>query len=335
MAKDSGLNVNLVRLGQCISRIWKAKVNKCTRDFRTCYKNLALRSCNGEPITRLTDLTLRKITAVCLKHDGWFVASRSFSDQLILLMKEKECIMRVDGRPVVFQISVRLSPKADIIFSTYSQEISIMQILGINETLVSESAIDVAICFVETATPCFGQPIPTTSNEYFKVPVSNSKMISLSTFQRETSDQNESRRLVSLSCSLFSYSCLNPITRVISCHQCSNTRRLFMKREYKREKQSISNNEAPVHPKCNQNHLSRKGMELKMNEQKNRMKRELKRLKEDDCIEFVEEDHDDLVKIFKTTNTKAMPAEMKLLWDNQMKQLSAKSPSGYRWDPRY
>ena len=62
----------------------------------------------------------------------------------------------------------------------------------------------------------------------------------------------------------------------------------------------------------------------------------MERLKEEDClIQFEDEDHADLVKIFSMIKTKDMTAEMRLLWETQMKQLSAKSANGHRWDPRY
>ena len=65
-------------------------------------------------------------------------------------------------------------------------------------------------------------------------------------------------------------------------------------------------------------------------------KKELERLKEEDClIRFEDEDHTDLVKIFSMIKTKDMTPEMRLLWETQMKQLSAKSANGHRWDPRY
>jgi hypothetical protein len=81
--------------------------------------------------------------------------------------------------------------------------------------------------------------------------------------------------------------------------------------------------------------MSRKGLELKVNNQNKKLKKEMKRLREEDRIEFVDEDHADLVEIVSKTDTKDMPPEMKLLWEIQMKQLSAKSANGHRWDPRY
>ena len=155
-------------------------------------------------------------------------------------------------------------------------------------------------------------------------------MISLTTAACDTPESE--RRLVSMCCSLLSYSCPNPITGIISCRNCSSARRLLMKREHKREKAMCMKQEP--HPKCNQIQLSRKGLELKVAEQKKKIK-EVKRLKEVEYIELVEEDHADLVKIVESSDTTAMKPEMKLLWETQMKQLSVKSSNGYRWDPRY
>ena len=63
--------------------------------------------------------------------------------------------------------------------------------------------------------------------------------------------------------------------------------------------------------------------------------KELQRPEQLDFIEFVDEDNADLVKIVNTIDIKDMPPNVKLLWDFQIKQLSAKSANGHRWDPRY
>ncbi|CAB3991554.1 Hypothetical predicted protein [Paramuricea clavata] len=85
------------------------------------------------------------------------------------------------------------------------------------------------------------------------------------------------------------------------------------------------------------NQLVQKGLGYidKKDNQKEKMKKELKQLREEaeDGVEFIEEDHADLVEIVSTTETKDMPPEMKLLLEIQMKQLSAKSANGHRWDP--
>lgn len=75
---------------------------------------------------------------------------------------------------------------------------------------------------------------------------------------------------------------------------------------------------------------------MKLENHNKKRKKELERLKEEDClIQFEDEDHADLVKISSTIEAKDITPEMRLLWETQMKQLSAKSANGHRWDPRY
>ena len=52
-------------------------------------------------------------------------------------------------------------------------------------------------------------------------------------------------------------------------------------------------------------------------------------------IELVEEDSCDLMEIVKSSNIKEVPLYLRLYWEQQMKQLSKQSSSGYRWQPRY
>ena len=54
-----------------------------------------------------------------------------------------------------------------------------------------------------------------------------------------------------------------------------------------------------------------------------------------DMLELDEEDSLDLQKIMQNTDKDMVPQNMKLLWDQQVKQLSAKSTRGFRWDARF
>ena len=51
-------------------------------------------------------------------------------------------------------------------------------------------------------------------------------------------------------------------------------------------------------------------------------------------IELVDEDSCDLIEIVKSSNIKDVPPNLRLLWEQQMEQLSKQSSNGYRWDPR-
>lgn len=241
LALDAGISITSQTLGQCISKIWNTKVKSVRRNSPKilCYDNLALRAHDWEPITELNESSLAKITAVCLKHHGWFVASSSFDDQRVMLMKEQTTDeVRVETRRLTFQITVELGSEEVLKFSTYGHELSLSHICTLlcDDSNVSCSAIDVLITFLETATPCLGQPVPEDTNEYLKVPVCNSRVTSVTIPGTATQEA----RLVSLSCTFLSYSRPNLITNVISCHECSKIHRLFRKREQQREKNMAS-----------------------------------------------------------------------------------------------
>ena len=241
LALDAGISINSKTLGQCISKIWKTKVKSVRRNLpkKLFYDNLALRVHDWEPITELNESSLAKITAACHKHHGWFVASSSFDDQRVMLMKEQTNEARVETRRLTFQITVELGSEEVLKFSTCGHELSLSHICTLlcDDSNVSCSAIDVLITFLERATPCLGQPVPEDTNEYHKVPVCDSRMTSVTLPGTGT---HEEARLVSLSCTFLSYSRPNLITNVISCHECSKIHRLFRKREHQIEKNMAS-----------------------------------------------------------------------------------------------
>lgn len=139
----------------------------------------------------------------------------------------------------------------------------------------------------------------------------------------------DKKLIVSLSCSIFTVTPPSAATGVSSCEECPHMFRLFRKRMTKRCK-SANYQQAP-HPKCNQRFMARKGLEGKMHEGKRQLKKEkVQRLKEDEYVEFVDEDHIDILEVVKTINTTSFRPEMRLLWDCQMRQLSVKSAKGHR-----
>ena len=336
-AVEAGYNVNSVALGLYIKRIWNEKVKQeyCWGKHGAVYKNLAQRSSCDERLLVINEQALESLNQFLhLKHQSWFIASKSFEKQCIVLMKSGNQIEYgcIDGQLVVLQICVYLLPQPEIMFRTNTREVSMKHIMGVENIEVTLSAIDIAICFMETATPCFGQPILDETSDYYKTPVCNSKVVFVTT--QATQPQEIKKYLVSLSCCLLSITYPNPTTGVCSCQECSYAFRLFKKRMTKRRNRN-SHQQAP-HPKCNQRFMARKGLESKMHDQKSQLKKEkIQRLKDEEYVEFVDEDHADLLEVVKNVDTTSLPPQMRLLWDVQMKQLSTKSPKGYRWDPRY
>jgi predicted secreted protein len=89
----------------------------------------------------------------------------------------------------------------------------------------------------------------------------------------------------------------------------------------------------------NERFLTRRGLEAKLLSQKKELTTEAlkaKRLaRNEDMIELVEKDSMDMKEILNGISADKVPSTMKLLWETQIKQLSAKSSNGYRWNPRF
>ena len=76
---------------------------------------------------------------------------------------------------------------------------------------------------------------------------------------------------------------------------------------------STNRQQAP-HPKCNQRFMARKGLEKKMDLQKKQLRKGKNQwLKDEDYVEFVDEDHADILDVVNTMDTLSMPPYMKLL----------------------
>ncbi len=326
---QAGYQVNSVTLGIYIKRIWNDKVKKdgCRNNNGSGYRDLVERPPCNEQLLVIDEPAVESVNRFLLaKHQGWFIASNSFEEQRLVLMKnwnqtENE---RIGGQHTILQICVYMLRHPEIRFSANTKEISMKRVMGVDHVKVNLSSIDVAIRYLDVATLCFGQPIPDDANDHYRVPVSNSKVIS----------HEDKKFVVSLSCSMFSLAPPNPITGVCSCQECAYIFRLFKKRMNKRRKSA--NHQQPPHPKCNQRFMARKGLESKIHERKKQLRKEkVQRVNDEEYVEFVDEDHADMLEVAKTVDTTSLPPEMKLLWNVQMKQLPVKSAKGYRWDPRY
>ena len=318
LAVQAGYNVNSVTLGIYIKRIWNGKVTKkdCRNNDGSGYRNLVERPpINQEPLV-IDKSTLELVNQPLLaKHQGWFIASKSTEDQHLVIMK--------NSQRTTLQIGVYMLPQPEIRISADTREVPMKRIVGVEDFKVNLSSIDLAIRYVDIASLCFGQLIPDDANEYYRVPVCNSKVVS----------HDDKTFVVSLSCSVFSLTPPNAITGVCCCQECAHIFRLLKKRMNKRRK-SANHQQAP-HPKCNQRFMARKGLESKMDQQKKQLRKgKNQRLKDEDYVEFVDEDHADILDVVNTIDTSSLPPHMKLLWDDQMKQMSAKSPKGHRWNPR-
>ena len=319
-------------LGKIIKQIWESSVS---RQYSTCncacvYRNLRKRVLmNCAIMTELDDYVLKDIYDLCAHHQGWLLDSRSFSNQTSLMLlklvspEKGEGHITVGGRRLIFELNIVLSPSPKLTLSTYGHAISIEDIVASEGIQLSLATIDNVMRLVEFTMPCLGHVISTTAeNKFLKVPVSNSRNISV--YSRELGTQE---RLISSSCRLLA--CCSSS----SCQNCAHALKLYQNRENKR-KASL---EVP-NKKCNHIYLNRIGLEGKITTQRKTIENDVKRdsqAKVDDMIEFVEKDHKDLQQIFESTDSASLPPGMKLLWEQQIKQLSAKSSKGFRWNPRF
>jgi hypothetical protein len=333
-ASKENENVSAHSLGKVIKEIWKGSVSRqySARSCAYSYRHLrrrALMSC--AIITEFDDNVIKNIHALCALHDqGWFFNSQGGSNQKSLnLFKfvspedDKENIT-VDGRRLIFELNIVLSPSPKLTLSTYGHAIPIEDVVGSDGTQLSLRTIDSVMRLVEFTVPCLGHVISDRTNtSSLKVPVLNSKNISV-----WSGELGNNERLISSSCLLLSYRSSS------SCQNCAYSLKLYQNRENKR-KANVS--EAP-NKKCNLRFLDRIGLEEKITTQRKTMVNDMKRnarAKVDDMLEFVEEDHADLQQIIESTDSALIPPGMKLLWEQQMKQLSAKSSKGFRWNPRF
>lgn len=322
-------------LGWIIRDIWGNVVKKIRPAYggTASYKHLRERAVNGlhkndSPIRNFSDQTLENIRLICSYH-GWNMDLSLIAKQSIGIVPNANpewCkTLSVDGHRLTSQIKIKMLPKPVLNISTYGKEVSFDEIRGKANSELSLRTIDEAICVLTLAMPCVGQNVTDEDEKQFlKLEVGGSKLVTVT-----SDDSNNQQNLISTSCLLMRF-------RTKSCKHCLYIEKLFRTRSNKRKVSSVSADHAPQ-KKCNLRFLDQKGLQKKIAEQKKQLKSGLKRetrIKEAELIELIDEDSQDLMEIVQSTKINDIPPNLKTLWEQQMKQLSMKSPTGYRWDPR-
>ena len=274
-------------------------------------------------ITELDDDVVKNIHVLCALHQGWFFNSRCRSNQKsitrlkFLSPEEGEEHITVDGRRLIFELNIVLSPNPKLTISTYGHAIPTEDIVGSDGTQLSLRTVDNAMRLVESTVPCLGHAISERPNSKFlKVPVFHSKNISVC-----TKELGNHERLISSSCLLLIH------RNSSSCQNCAYSLKLYQNRAYslklyqnRENKRKANVSEAP-NKKCNLRYLDRTGLEGKITTQRKTLVNDMKRdarAKVDDMIEFVEEDHVDLQQILESIDSALIPPGMKLLWEQQI-----------------
>lgn len=322
--------INEISLGQVISDIWGETVKKMSTvsGRGSGYRNLRKRVVNVEDkkiIETLDQETVDSIKLICASYSGWIVDCSPLEEQAVTLLKVPTSEKRtVEGRRLVCEVVVTLDPP-NIALRTHGDAVLLKDIAEELGVSVSFYVIDTVIRLVEATSFCLGRliiPEETDSNiKLLEVPVAGSRVLSTT-----TSDSRKEKRLISTSCLLIT-------SGRTACRNCVYVSKLWANRERKRR----AKEQDTPHRKCNLRYMARDGLEGKINTQRKELKSDgarEKRLRGEEMIEFMENDSSDLMKIFDQIESKDVPPDMKLLWDMQIKQLSVKSPKGYRWHPR-
>lgn len=323
-------------VGKIIAQIWGTKIVKCKTssvENGSGYKNLGLRpiSPNGkEKITAFDEETINAMRRICEENDGWMIDDSSLEKGIICLLKasrdEGPAGVTVDNRSVRMELNINVRPKVSMTLRTHSKPVPIEDIFGSlrNEDFVSLDAIVTALRLLNSTSVCLGGEIATYHNEpqdsELQQPVLGSRLA------RVSKDGVDTNHLISSSCLLM------VSIGMSACEHCVYAKRLFRNRFDKRKR--VEHVEKNTH-KRNDRYLNRSGLENKISLQKKERQASCKGKKaEDDMLVFEESDHKDLLKILEQVDNSEIPEDMKLLWSMQMRQLSSKSPKGYRWDPR-
>jgi hypothetical protein len=335
-ASEDNQNLNSARsLGMLIRDVWEGKVKKVSKsDNGAGYLNLRKRSFNelhknNDIIRELTDKTVEDIRLLCADRPNWVIDSSLLAKKSIVLMHplnpDRSEAVAIDGHRLTMEINLNMGRAPSMTISTCGKEVSFSDIRGVDVAEVTLRTIDEAICILENASTCIGQAIsPDDEYQFLKLEVAGTNVVTITSEDLETH-----KRLVSTSCLLFRFRCK-------ACKHCLYTAKLHRNRCIKRKVTSASTNCFP-HKKCDLRFLDQMGLEEKISMQKKHLKNEFKRecrVIETEKIELVDEDHLDLMEIVKITDPADVPSNLKLLWEQQMKQLSMKSSNGHRWDPR-
>ncbi|XP_028392672.1 uncharacterized protein LOC114517214 [Dendronephthya gigantea] len=330
-AENCGLAWNGVQLGRVISCVWNGNVvrSRSTLSSTPGYLNIKkiVRSDgNDQRIEKLDEDSFPKLQRLCFNRSDW-VVNCSLDRTVITYIKlpATGAILHIDDRPIFCEVSASLS-KNTVTIRTHGDAVRLTQSEHTFQHFVpvSVESIDTIIRAVDAASLCIGNVLPseTKSNEHLlKSIVLGSKLVIVT-----LSDLKMEKRLVSTSCLLLRFG-------VKACENCRYVFQLWKSREWKRNrsgKDDVIGNRF-INERC----LARPGLEAKLLSQKGEIVRSQRQLKKyDEMIELAEIDSQDMRVIFDGIATDRVPTNIKLLWEMQAKQMSAKSSYGHRWDPR-
>ena len=233
--KDSQ-KASLPILGKIVKKIWQGKVRKEYLEGRTqaSFRHLGERLLvNDDVIIDLSEGIMRKIRALCVAHEGWFMEpcnnDQNTTRLLEFLSAEGDDETTVDGRRLGFEILIKLSPEPIFTLSTYGCAVPVKKIIGYESDGVmnlSLRAFDNVLCLVNSTSPCLGQPISEEipMSKFLKESVLHSKRM-----QVYSKALGQDERLISSSCFLLT------CPGCSSCQECAYAFKLYRNRQNKRK----------------------------------------------------------------------------------------------------
>ena len=309
-------------LGRVLHNIWGKKVEKVSpfSENGAGYANVRKRNVEdsySNEVQDFNDEMLKRINLICGNHEGWVVNAAENRVSLLKLPSPPE--ITIEGRRLVCEVIITLDP-ASIAMRTHGKEVLLKDVFGADVGVpVSLYTIDTIVRLVEATSLCLGHLEIADENigNFLQVPVSNSSVLEIS--MNDCSKKMLVSTLIAVGTK--------------ACKSCVYSATLWKNRERKRK----IVNRSSLHSKCNLRYLARDGLKKRINNQQKEMKADGKREKrmKEEMIEFLEDDSVDLKRILDEIKSDDIPPDMKLLWDVQIKQLSVKSPKGYRWHPRF
>lgn len=315
-ARRDDVKLNKTSAGRIISDVWRNKVVKVAN--KSSYKNLSCKVCNNN---HTVDLNVDRIDVVKLGEyiqeftqlyfPAWSVA---VNESKVLLSKKFHELLLEEQR-VELEIELYSFP-VNILIRAHGNYVPISE-LGLWQTECVH--LDTVLQVLEVGAVCVGFPVEHNLTMYDSDGGHQSKITTACKYGVNSS------QMISTKCLVLARSLDG------TCSNCSYVNKLY----HAKVQRMVEN----PNPFCNNRYLDFNALKekafAKHKELKNAKTREERvRGKLADAVELCKEDDEDMCKIFERCRAEDVPDGMKVLWQEQVKQLSAKSKKGNRWNSR-
>ena len=319
-AQQCGIpHITNISVGRVLNYIWGNEVRKCPN--KPAYENISKRSTEKYDTRTLTTIGEEELSSIlselCQQNTGWILTSYDDDkSELLKVLKGK----RIDGHQLMYEVEL-LHPRdgecqVNIRAHGHSVPLEKLEIWG--DPKVTVSRIDALVKVLDLTSICLGFPVQ-PGESFDTVP-----SVTTATYEQDGGEYET--RAISKTCLI--------LCQGQRCKECNYSRKLFLARDKRKNKETL-------HPHHNNRYLDKAGLEKKVTEQRksldNARKREerLRSRIDSEMVAFGKEDESDLTSIFNGIEVDRVPPGLQILWEQQMKQLKAKSKMGHRWHARF